>query len=91
MSIDNIPRNIRYQRKGAGLSIRQMAKKAHISPSFLSDIERGRSRPSLGTLDLIASALGVSISELIDEDHSPVGDDPSSQSARSGERPPPGP
>ncbi len=49
-------RNLRKERK---LTQRQLAKKAGISNTFLSDIERGRSNPSLKTLHRIAAVLEV--------------------------------
>ncbi|GAW28553.1 helix-turn-helix domain-containing protein [Carboxydocella sp. ULO1] len=43
------------------LSLRKLAKKSGISHSFLCDIERGRSQPSLDTLGKLADTLGVKI------------------------------
>lgn len=49
------------------LTLRDLSKKADISISFLSDIENGRSNPSLERLKDIAAALNVPISVLLDE------------------------
>ena len=38
-----------------------VAKTAHISTSYLSDIERGRTIPSITKLDAILTALGVTM------------------------------
>jgi len=58
---------------GKKMTLRKLAELAHISPSFLSDIERGITAPSLDTLRKIALALNVPPSELlIDEDNTPV-------------------
>jgi transcriptional regulator with XRE-family HTH domain len=48
-----------------------VAKKARISVSFLSMIERGERSPSIETLGDIADALGVSLSELFHDGSSP--------------------
>lgn len=53
-----IGRDVRDQRLDAGLSIRTLAQVAEISPTFLSQIERGLREPSVAVLVAIASALG---------------------------------
>lgn len=59
--------NIRSKRKEMGLSGRKFAEKAHISPSFLSDIELGKTEPSMDTLRKIAFALDCPVAELLAE------------------------
>lgn len=56
---------IEEYRKFMKLTEEELAGKAGISQSFLSDIERGRSTPTLFTLDKISKALNVSIGALI--------------------------
>src|SRR5882762_4275695 len=48
------------------LQQRQLAEKAHLTPSMVSQIESGRLTPSLHTLGRIAAALGVPIATLFD-------------------------
>ncbi|WP_455919276.1 helix-turn-helix domain-containing protein [Priestia megaterium] len=49
-------------------SITRLAEKAHISKSYLSQIEKGsNSNPSLQMLHKIAASLGTSVDYLIDE------------------------
>ena len=48
------------------LQQRQLAEKAGLTPSMVSQIESGRLTPSLNTLGKIAGALGVSIATLFD-------------------------
>jgi transcriptional regulator with XRE-family HTH domain len=48
------------------LQQRQLAEKAGLTPSMVSQIESGRLTPSLNTLGKIAAALGVSIASLFD-------------------------
>lgn len=50
---------IRVRRSQLGMTITQLAARAGISPSFLSEIERGRKSPSLAALDRLAAALRV--------------------------------
>lgn len=48
------------------LQQRQLAEKADLTPSMVSQIESGRLSPSLNTLGKIATALGVPIASLFD-------------------------
>ena len=48
------------------LQQRQLAEKAGLTPSMVSQIESGRLTPSLNTLGKIAAALGVPIATLFD-------------------------
>jgi transcriptional regulator with XRE-family HTH domain len=59
-----IGRRLREERERQGLSLRKLASNLGISPSALSQIETGRSRPSVGTLYSIVSALELSFDEL---------------------------
>ena len=55
---------IRLLRKQQGLSYRVMEDKSNVSRSYLLDMEKGQVNPTLGKLDDIARALGVTVSEL---------------------------
>src|SRR4051812_40986896 len=55
---------LREERDRQGLSLRKLAGRLQISPSALSQIETGRSRPSVSTLYAIVSELGISFDEL---------------------------
>jgi transcriptional regulator with XRE-family HTH domain len=59
-----IGRRLREERERRGLSLRKLAAELNISPSALSQIETGRSRPSVGTLYDIVSELDLSFDEL---------------------------
>jgi transcriptional regulator with XRE-family HTH domain len=61
---DYIGGRLRQERERQGHSLRKLAAKLGISPSALSQIETGRSRPSVGTLYSIVSELGLSFDEL---------------------------
>lgn len=57
----NIGERIRSIRTETGLTLKCVAGRADMSVSFLSDIEHGRSNPSLEMLERIAEALGVTL------------------------------
>lgn len=63
---------LREQRERRGLSLRKLAAELGISPSALSQIETGRSRPTVGTLYAIVSELGLSLDELFAAEAKPV-------------------
>lgn len=73
MSDINIGEKIAQYRKNKGLSIRDLAKLAEVTPSLLSQIERGLANPSVNSLKSIANALNAPLftfftSEVIKED-----------------------
>jgi transcriptional regulator with XRE-family HTH domain len=55
---------IRMQRQLSKLSLRQMARAAGLSDSYLSQVERGLYRPSAEVLKAIADALKLSATSL---------------------------
>ncbi|MBI2197575.1 MAG: helix-turn-helix transcriptional regulator, partial [Candidatus Rokubacteria bacterium] len=57
---------IKALRTERALQQRQLAEKAGLTPSLLSQIESGRLTPSLHTLGKLAGALGVSIASLFE-------------------------
>lgn len=57
---------IKALRAERGLQQRQLAEKAGLTPSMLSQIESGRLTPSLPTLGKLAAALGVPIATLFE-------------------------
>ncbi|WP_354576348.1 XRE family transcriptional regulator [Frigoribacterium sp. UYMn621] len=56
---------IRQLRRARGLTLVQLAVSADLSHPFLSQLERGRARPSMTSLEKIARALGSSQLELM--------------------------
>jgi transcriptional regulator with XRE-family HTH domain len=57
--------NVRRLRARAGLSLRELANRAEVSTSTLSNIETGTGNPGVETLVHISGALGVPFSELV--------------------------
>jgi transcriptional regulator with XRE-family HTH domain len=55
----NIGKKVETYRKSHGLSIRELANRAEITPSMLSQIERGLANPSIQTLKVLAKTLQV--------------------------------
>ncbi|MTI84198.1 MAG: helix-turn-helix transcriptional regulator [Firmicutes bacterium] len=59
---------IRGLREERGYTLQEMAKKANLSLSYLSEIERGSKRPSLKTIEKLAGALNVAKTQLVEGD-----------------------
>jgi transcriptional regulator with XRE-family HTH domain len=57
---------IREQRARREVTIRALARVVGVSPSLISQIETGKSQPSVSTLYGITSALGLSLEDLFD-------------------------
>lgn len=55
-TIDLLPEMLRAMRKARGLTLREVSELSALSVSFLSDLEHGRTRPSLDTLERLATA-----------------------------------
>jgi transcriptional regulator with XRE-family HTH domain len=65
---DDVGRRIREHREQSKLSLRELARRLGISPSAISQIETGKSRPSVSTLYSIVTELGMSLDELFSGD-----------------------
>jgi transcriptional regulator with XRE-family HTH domain len=57
---------IRQARLARGTSLRALAREVGVSPSLISQIETGKSQPSVSTLYAITTALGISVESLFD-------------------------
>ncbi|MCL6557700.1 MAG: helix-turn-helix domain-containing protein [Firmicutes bacterium] len=58
---------IRELRENAGLSQTELASKVGVTQGFISHIELGIREPTLKLVRKLAAALGVSVSDLLDE------------------------
>lgn len=56
---------IRHARLARSMTLVQLAERAGLSHSFLSQVERGRANPSMTSLERVAVALGVGVVELL--------------------------
>jgi len=52
-------------RTAHNLTLKEFAARSGVSVSYLSDLERGRTTPSLGTLKLLATALGMTVIDVL--------------------------
>jgi transcriptional regulator with XRE-family HTH domain len=62
-----IGQRIREKRNEAGrkMTLKQLADVSELSVTYLSDVERGATRPSLKTLGRIAEAFGITTTDLM--------------------------
>lgn len=58
---------VRALRQARGLTLEALADQAGMNVTYLSDIERGRSNPTIGKLGDLAIVFDVRVSELIAE------------------------
>jgi transcriptional regulator with XRE-family HTH domain len=56
---------LRAERTERGLTLKQVAEGAHVSVSYLAEIERGEKDPSSRVLESIARGLDVELGELL--------------------------
>jgi transcriptional regulator with XRE-family HTH domain len=63
--LDSIGETIKRERLKKSLKQYELAEKASISNTYLSDIEVGRTSPSLKTLNNIAKALEIDVKKLL--------------------------
>ncbi|MDZ4062991.1 MAG: helix-turn-helix transcriptional regulator [Phenylobacterium sp.] len=62
-----LARNARRIRRELGLSQEEVAFRAGLKRSYLSDLERGTRNPTVRALGRIANALGVQPSQLLED------------------------
>src|SRR5436305_11275336 len=62
--VSNIGPKLRQAREYKNMSVRGLARYVGVSPSLVSQIERGRVMPSVGTLYSIANELGLVVDDL---------------------------
>ena len=67
MSPVNVGERLRQLRLNLGISVRTLATQAGFSPSLISQVEHGQVTPSIGSLERIAMALGVSLGKFFAE------------------------
>jgi transcriptional regulator with XRE-family HTH domain len=65
---DGIGARVAGRRRARQLSVSELARRVGVTPSLISQIERGQSRPSVATLFGLAQALGVSVDSFFRDD-----------------------
>lgn len=66
MQIPPIGERLRAARLDNGISLRELARRAGVSASLVSQIETGRLRPSVSTLYTLTGALGIPVADLLE-------------------------
>lgn len=62
---EELAKRLREARDRKKLGLRELARLAEVSPSYLSEIEDARNIPSVDKIQRIANALGISLSRLL--------------------------
>ncbi|MES2094618.1 MAG: XRE family transcriptional regulator [Actinomycetota bacterium] len=64
--MDALGIRLKELRQQSGLSLREFARQVNVSPSFVSQIENGKSQPSVATLYAFSQRLNVTVDELFE-------------------------
>jgi transcriptional regulator with XRE-family HTH domain len=70
--LEALGRRVRVARVGRGITLRELARRVGVSPSLISQIERGLVAPSVGTLWSITTELGLVMDELFGDAERPA-------------------
>ena len=65
---DGLGARLRAARERSGATVRGLARSVGVSPSLVSQIERGRVMPSVGTLYAITTELGLAVDDVFKDD-----------------------
>ena len=65
-AVGQLGQRLRQVRLDAGLSLRELARRIGVSPSFVSQFENGKAQPSVATLYSLSQLLDVSIDHLFE-------------------------
>lgn len=83
---DGIGRRLAAHRARRGLRVAELAREVGVTPSLISQIERGQSRPSVSTLFALAQALHVPVDAFFRESPQPGADPEGERPGSRGER-----
>jgi len=87
----DIGRRLAAHRGRRGMRVAELAREVGVTPSLISQIERGMSRPSVSTLFAIAQALDVPVDAFFREPPGPPGPGRADGPVGAGDGPPAGP
>lgn len=65
MELQQLGRGLRSRRLELGLTLAQVADKAGLSLPYIANLERGRGNPTVGVIQRVAEALGLSFETLL--------------------------
>ncbi|ADY56306.1 helix-turn-helix domain protein [Syntrophobotulus glycolicus DSM 8271] len=65
----NYGKRVKYFRDVAGISANALAKNVCLDPTTIYKIEANDAKPSLGSLERICEALGISLADFFSEDN----------------------
>ena len=82
--MEGLGARLKELRQQAGLSLRELARQADVSASLVSQIENGKSRPSVSTLYSFARLLSVPVDELFDAEDRALAEAPAGEVAAAG-------
>jgi transcriptional regulator with XRE-family HTH domain len=82
--MEGLGARLKELRQQAGFSLRELARQADVSPSLVSQIENGKSRPSVSTLYTFARLLNVPVDELFDAEEHVLAELPAIEAAGGG-------
>lgn len=71
-TVETLGAAVREARKRLGLSVQALSEKAGVSFGLVSQLERGLGNPSLQSLQRLAGALGIPVTQLLDEPAVPL-------------------
>jgi len=66
--VSDLGTRLRAHRRAADITLRQVAEKSGLTAAYLSQVETGRTTPSIASAKRIAAAYGLSLVELLAED-----------------------
>ena len=64
INLESLGTRLREERQRLAISLREIARRIDVSPSLISQIERGLAMPSVSTLWLLATELGLTLDAL---------------------------
>jgi transcriptional regulator with XRE-family HTH domain len=70
--VNNLGSRVRTERLRSGMSLREVARRLGVSPSFVSQLENGKSQPSVATLYALSQLLNLSIDDLFSPEQTDV-------------------
>ena len=68
-TLKRLGRRVRHFRTELGLSQEKVAEESGISSKYMSDLERGEANVSIQVLERVAANLGITPTELLDNEH----------------------